>query len=118
VHPAARVALTAAPTMNLKEALESIRPFAWPLLLQAGGLAKIDGTRLALTPAGNKARPDFYDAWGTDDLALLSRYDGLRYIRLNALGAYCLVCVPESRLAAFRKGLAKLGLVLPETERG
>jgi hypothetical protein len=29
-----------------------------------------------------------------------------------------LVCVPEQRLAAFRKGLARLGLVLPETARG
>jgi hypothetical protein len=28
--------------------------------------------------------------WGTDDLAFLSRYDGLLYFRLNALGAYCL----------------------------
>jgi hypothetical protein len=29
-----------------------------------------------------------------------------------------LVCVPEAKLAAFRKGLARLGLVLPETSRG
>ncbi|WPL18816.1 hypothetical protein Thiowin_03907 [Thiorhodovibrio winogradskyi] len=35
--------------------IRPIRPFAWPLLLQAGGLAKIDGGKLALTPRGKKA---------------------------------------------------------------
>ena len=29
-----------------------------------------------------------------------------------------LICVPEPKLAAFRKGLAKLGFVFPETARG
>jgi hypothetical protein len=33
---------------------------------------------------------DYTDAWGADEFAFLSRYDGLRYIRLNALGSYCL----------------------------
>ncbi|MCF7978713.1 MAG: hypothetical protein K9L82_11985 [Chromatiaceae bacterium] len=37
-----------------------------------------------------RARPDYYDHWGADDIDFLSRYDGLRYLRLNALGAYCL----------------------------
>ncbi|MEI8258724.1 MAG: hypothetical protein WCJ30_23890 [Deltaproteobacteria bacterium] len=32
-----------------------IRAFAWPMLLQAGGLAQVNGTRLALTRAGIKA---------------------------------------------------------------
>jgi hypothetical protein len=32
-----------------------IRPFAWPLLIQAGGLAQLSGTRLQLTRAGRKA---------------------------------------------------------------
>ena len=32
-----------------------IRAFAWPLLLQAGGLAKRDGARLRLSPQGVKA---------------------------------------------------------------
>ena len=36
------------------------------------------------------ARPDFTKNGGADDLAYLSRYDGLRYFRLNPLGAYCL----------------------------
>lgn len=31
---------------------EPIAAFAWPLLLQAGGLASLDGTRLRLTPKG------------------------------------------------------------------
>jgi hypothetical protein len=39
-------------------------------------------------PAG--ARDDFRGNWGTDDLDYLSRYDGLRAVRLNALGAYAL----------------------------
>jgi hypothetical protein len=34
---------------------DAIAAFAWPLLLQAGGLARLDGTRLALTPQGRKA---------------------------------------------------------------
>lgn len=34
---------------------EAIAAFAWPLLVQAGGLARLDGTRLGLTPKGRKA---------------------------------------------------------------
>jgi Helicase conserved C-terminal domain len=34
------------------------------------------------------ARSDYYYNWGIDDLPYLSRYDGLRTLRLNALGAY------------------------------
>jgi hypothetical protein len=34
---------------------EAISSFAWPLLIQAGGLARMDGSRLALTPKGRKA---------------------------------------------------------------
>jgi hypothetical protein len=34
---------------------EPIASFAWPLLLQAGALARLDGTGLALTPKGRKA---------------------------------------------------------------
>ncbi len=35
------------------------------------------------------ARSD-YGQWGTDDLSCLSRYDGLLYLRINPLGAWCL----------------------------
>lgn len=36
------------------------------------------------------ARQDYRELWGTDDLDFLSRYDGLKFIRINSLGAYCL----------------------------
>ena len=36
------------------------------------------------------ARLDFTWRWGADFLSFLSRYDGLAFIRLNPLGAYCL----------------------------
>jgi hypothetical protein len=34
--------------------------------------------------------PDFEGGWGTDEMNFCSRYDGLLYVRLNSLGAYCL----------------------------
>ena len=43
------------------------------------------------------ARDDYGDAWGTDSLMFLSRCDGLRYLRINPLGAYCLGLAPEYR---------------------
>lgn len=39
-------------------------------------------------PAG--VRDDFRGNWGAEDLDSLSRYDGLRAVRMNALGAYAL----------------------------
>jgi hypothetical protein len=36
------------------------------------------------------ARPNYHNMWGTDDLPFFSRYDGLMYIRITTLGAYCL----------------------------
>ena len=41
-----------------------------------------------MSPQG--VRNDFRDRWGTDDLSCLSRYDGLLYLRINPLGAWCL----------------------------
>ncbi|MYB38328.1 MAG: hypothetical protein F4169_22135 [Gammaproteobacteria bacterium] len=41
------------------------------------------------------ARPDFHHMWGTDEMAYLSRYDGLLHFRLNSLGAYCLGLAEE-----------------------
>jgi len=35
--------------------IEPIASFAWPLLIQAGGLAKLEGSRLRLTPKGRTA---------------------------------------------------------------
>jgi hypothetical protein len=40
-------------------------------------------------------RNDYSDNWGTDDLEFFSRYDGLLYIRLNQLGAYCLGLIDD-----------------------
>ena len=37
-----------------------------------------------------EAEWDFGQLWGVDDLDFLSRYDGLRFFRLNPLGAFCL----------------------------
>ena len=39
-------------------------------------------------PAG--VRNDYGNLWGADDFDSFSRYDGLLYLRLNSLGAYCL----------------------------
>lgn len=41
------------------------------------------------------ARPDFRSMWGTDDLAFLSRDDGLSCIRLTRLGAFVLGLVDD-----------------------
>ena len=41
-----------------------------------------------IDPVGG--HPNFGDLWGADMLAFLSRYDGLQYIRLTELGAYCM----------------------------
>ncbi len=35
------------------------------------------------------ARQDYGELWGSDDLDFLSRYDGLKFIRINNLGAFC-----------------------------
>lgn len=63
------------------------------------------------------ARDDYGDLWGTDELPYLSRYDGLRYIRLNALGAYVLgaagTYVQPPEVSAARSGLIR---VLPNLD--
>ncbi|MBI5485827.1 MAG: helicase-associated domain-containing protein [Deltaproteobacteria bacterium] len=56
------------------------------LLEYAATLGLID---VALVPPAG-ARDDYGDLWGTDDLPFFSRYDGLMYLRLTPLGAYCL----------------------------
>jgi hypothetical protein len=43
-------------------------------------------------------RSDYHGNWGADDYAYLSRYDGLGWFRLNALGAFSLGMVDEYRL--------------------
>ena len=56
------------------------------LLEYAATLGVID---VALIPPAG-ARYNYGGLWGTDELAYLSRYDGLMYFRITALGAYCL----------------------------
>lgn len=36
------------------------------------------------------ALDDYRELWGTDDMDFLSRYDGLKFVRINNLGAFCL----------------------------
>ena len=68
-------------------------------------------------PAG--AREDFRQIWGTDGLEFLSRYDGLRYVRLTPLGAYCLGIAADYEPPGFElrpalKALATLEVVSTE----
>ena len=56
------------------------------LLEYAATLGLID---VALIPPVG-ARDDYRSMWGTDDLPYFSRYDGLMYLRVTPLGAYCL----------------------------
>lgn len=61
------------------------------LLEYAATLGMID---VGFTPPEG-ARRDYTHLWGSDELAFLSRYDGLEYFRLTPLGAYCLGLVEE-----------------------
>ncbi len=56
------------------------------LLEYAATLGVID---VALIPPAG-ARYNYGGLWGTDELVYFSRYDGLMYFRITALGAYCL----------------------------
>jgi len=56
------------------------------LLEYAATLGVID---VALIPPAG-ARSNYGDLWGTDELVYFSRYDGLMYLRITPLGAYCL----------------------------
>jgi hypothetical protein len=47
-----------------------------------------------------EARDDFWSRWGADDLSCLSRYDGLKFVRVNALGAWCLGMAEEYQAEA------------------
>lgn len=48
--------------------------------------------------------PDFEGGWGTDEMSFCSRYDGLLYVRLNPLGAYCLDVASAYNPIAARPG--------------
>jgi hypothetical protein len=65
------------------------------LLEYAATLGVIDV--VLIPPAG--ARYNYGDLWGTDELVYFSRYDGLMYFRITALGAYCLGTATEYQIA-------------------
>jgi hypothetical protein len=65
-------------------------------------------------PAG--ARDDFRGNWGTDDLDYLSRYDGLRAVRLNALGAYALGLTDRYEARATEHPVRQTLKVLPNLD--
>ncbi len=67
-------------------AVLNVRYVLCVLLEYAATFGLID---VALVPPAD-ARSDHHDIWGADELPYMSRYDGLVYIRVNALGAYCL----------------------------
>lgn len=50
---------------------------------------------------------DFDQLWGVDDLSFLSRYDGLLWFRINALGAYCLDLATD-----YQPGIAEAKAIL------
>jgi hypothetical protein len=92
---------------------EPIAAFAWPMLLQAGGLARLAGTRLELTPRGEAvlAQPSYqalgtlWDRWlksvSQDELA---RIEAIRGQRRSAT-----LTAAAKRRAAVAAGLAALG---------
>jgi hypothetical protein len=55
-------------------------------------------------PSG--ARDDYRGMWGTDELAFLSRYDGMREFRLTPLGAYLLGLEAAYRPVAMASNVA------------
>ena len=91
---------------------EPVAAFAWPMLLQAGGLARLAGTRLELTPRGEAvlAAPSYRalgELWGRwlrsvsqDELARIEAIRGQR--RTGTLTA------PARRRVAVAAGLAAL----------
>ena len=68
-----------------EQILDERYPLAF-LLEYAATLGVID---VALIPPAG-ARNDYRSLWGTDELVYFSRYDGLMYLRITTLGAYCL----------------------------
>ncbi|HLK75995.1 MAG TPA: hypothetical protein VKU77_20400 [Streptosporangiaceae bacterium] len=106
---------------------EPIAAFAWPLLIQVGGLARLSGTRLELTPRGQAAltRPS-YEALGalwarwlasvsTDELARIEAIKGQRKpgtltsaVTRRAAVAAALAALPPGAWTGAGKVLASL----------
>ena len=58
-----------------------------------GSLAQLGVLDIAHIPP-SYGWPALKDHWGLDDMAFCGRYDGLLYVRVNALGAYCQDLLP------------------------
>ncbi len=58
--------------------------------------------------------PELSGGWGTDDMDFCGRYDGLRYVRVNPLGLYCLAVSDQYTPAAAET--RNLLTVLPNRE--
>jgi hypothetical protein len=97
---------------GLRDGGEPIAAFAWPMLLQAGGLARLAGTRLELTPRGEAvlaapgypALGELWNRWlrsvSQDEMTRIEAIRGQR--RTGTLTA------PARRRAAVADGLAAL----------
>lgn len=72
------------------------------LLEYAATLGLID----VVLAAPEQPEPDYENVWCGEDVDCLSRYDGLLYIRLNALGAYCLGLAKEYEDSSARQKTA------------
>jgi hypothetical protein len=95
---------------------EPIAAFAWPMLLQAGGLAHLAGSRLELTPRGEQvlARPS-YQALGALWERWLRSVSQDEFSRIEAIGGQRrtgTLTAPARRRAALADGLAALGPAL------
>jgi hypothetical protein len=91
---------------------EPIAAFAWPMLLQAGGLARLAGSGLELTPRGEEvlARPS-YQALGTLWERWLRSVSQDEFSRIEAIGGQRragTLTAPARRRAALAGGLAAL----------
>ena len=105
-------ALVAGDYYDRRDEGEPVAAFAWPMLLQAGGLARLAGTRLELTPRGEAvlaapcypALGELWDRWlrsvSQDELTRIEAIRGQR--RTGTLTA------PARRRAAVADGLAAL----------
>jgi hypothetical protein len=105
-------ALVAGDYYDRRDQGEPVAAFAWPMLLQAGGLARLAGTRLELTPRGEAvlAGPCYpalgalWDRWlrsvSQDELTRIEAIRGQR--KTGTLTA------PSRRRAAVADGLAAL----------
>ena len=100
------------PEGDSRDGGEPIAAFAWPMLLQAGGLARLAGTRLELSPRGQAAlaRPSYpavgalWDRWRTSvSQDEFSRVEAVRGQRRTGT-----LTPVASRRAAVAAGLAAL----------